>query len=300
MEDFWRPVIKEEYSVVRQPSIEENNFELKPTLITMVQQHRFTGHLSEDPNEHLGKFLRMANIVKLNGVNPDVMKLQLFHFSLRDIAASWFKSLSYGSVNYWEELVETYLSRFFPLALTCERKGEIITFKQKEYELLYNAWERYKKLLRRCPMHGIEQMTQMDIFYHAMNYTLKGTLDAASRGAFRRKSDEEATQLIEELAKSNYRAPSEASGSSSKLRGSEVIEFNKMPVIETKLDAIMNRMNNQKRRGHSCNKVGTVKEVEQKSIAEQGLAHEGPYNVEEAQYIRKRIIIQKAVRKSKA
>ena len=38
-EDFWRPIIREEYSVVRQPAIETNKFELKPALITMVQQH---------------------------------------------------------------------------------------------------------------------------------------------------------------------------------------------------------------------------------------------------------------------
>ena len=36
MDDFWRPVIQAEYSVVRQPAVEANNFELKPTLITMV------------------------------------------------------------------------------------------------------------------------------------------------------------------------------------------------------------------------------------------------------------------------
>ena len=36
MEDFWRPVIQEEYSAVRQPTVEANNFELKPALITMV------------------------------------------------------------------------------------------------------------------------------------------------------------------------------------------------------------------------------------------------------------------------
>ena len=52
-------------------------------------------------------------------------------------------------------------------------------------------------------MHSIEQMTQMDIFYYAMNYTSKETMDAASGGAFKRKSVEKATQLIEELAKSN-------------------------------------------------------------------------------------------------
>ena len=36
MEDFWRPIIQEEYSAVRQPAIEANNFELKLALITMV------------------------------------------------------------------------------------------------------------------------------------------------------------------------------------------------------------------------------------------------------------------------
>ena len=39
MEDFWRPIIRDEYSTVRQLTIEVNNFELKLALITMVQQH---------------------------------------------------------------------------------------------------------------------------------------------------------------------------------------------------------------------------------------------------------------------
>ena len=37
MEEFWRPIIQEEYSAVRQPPIEANKFEQKPALITMVQ-----------------------------------------------------------------------------------------------------------------------------------------------------------------------------------------------------------------------------------------------------------------------
>ena len=129
MEEFWRPIIQEEYSSMRQPPIEAINFELKPALITMVQQHQFTGHLSEDPNEHLGRFTRMENTIKLNGVRPDVIKLQLFPFSLRDVAATWFDSLIVGSMNTWEELVEAYMSSFFPPAVTVERRGEIIVFK---------------------------------------------------------------------------------------------------------------------------------------------------------------------------
>ena len=114
MEDFWRPVIQAKYSAVRQLAVEANNFELKPALITIVQQNQFTSHPTEDPNEHLGRFLRMANTVKLNGVRPEVIKLHLFPFSLRDIVATWYESLPYGSIDTCEELVEANLGRFFP------------------------------------------------------------------------------------------------------------------------------------------------------------------------------------------
>ena len=219
MKDFWRLGIQAEYSVVRQPSVESNNFELKSALMTMVQQHQFTGHPTKDPNEHLGRFLRMANTVKLNGVRPEVIKLQLFPFSLRDIAATWFDSLPYGSVNTWEELVEAYLGRFFPLSLTSERRKEISVFNQGENESLYTTWERFKRLLKRCPMHGIDLKTQMDIFYHSMNDTSKGIIDASCCGAFKRKSAEEARDLIEDLARCNMKNPSESSGSNNRAKG---------------------------------------------------------------------------------
>ena len=116
-----------------------------------------------------------------------MIKLQLFLFSLRDVAATWFESLPYGSMDNWEDLVDAYMSRFFPPTLTSERRGEIIVFKQGDEESLYNAWERYKRLLKRCLMHGIDLTTQMDIFYHSMNYTSKGIINAACCGAFKRK-----------------------------------------------------------------------------------------------------------------
>ena len=77
----------------------------------------------------MGRFIRMANTIKLNWARLEVIKLQLFPFSLRDVATTWFESLSVGSMSNWEELVEAYMSRFFPHALTFERRGEIIVFK---------------------------------------------------------------------------------------------------------------------------------------------------------------------------
>ena len=124
----------------------------------------------------------------------------------------------------------------------------------------------------------------MDIFYHAMNYSLKGIIDAACYGAFKKKSAEEANQLIEDLTKSNYRALFETSGSNSRLRGSGIIELNKMSAIKAKLDALMNKMSNQERRNQSAHQVGTVEGGEHKNITDEGLTHEGPYQVDEAQF----------------
>ena len=100
----------------------------------------------------------------------------------------------------------------------------------------------------------------MDIFYHVMIYTSKGIINAACCGAFKRKSAEEAKSLIEDLAKCNYKAPSETSGSSSRLKGSGLIYLNRMTTIEAKLDALMNKMGIYERRMHSAHEVGTVDE----------------------------------------
>ena len=125
----------------------------------------------------------------------------------------------------------------------------------------------------------------MDIFYHSMNYTSKGIIDAACCGAFKRKSAKEAKQLIEDLTKCNYRASSETSRSSSRLKGSGVIELNRMTALEAKLDELMSKMGNHERIMHSANEVGTIYENEKRNSVEEGLAHEGPYQVEEAQYL---------------
>ena len=121
----------------------------------------------------------------------------------------------------------------------------------------------------------------MDIFYHSMNYTSKGIIDAACGGAFRRRRAEEARQLIEDIARCNMRPPSESSGSSSTAKGNGMIELNKTSAIEAKLDALMHRLD---KRMHSANEIGAV-EREGRVNNAKGRAEEGSYAVEEANYL---------------
>ena len=56
-----------------------------------------------------------------------------------------------------------------------------------------------------------------------------------------------------------------------------MIELNKMSKIEVKMDALISKISHQERRVRSALEVGTVEGGEQKCIADEGLAHEGPY-----------------------
>ena len=128
-------------------------------------------------------------------------------------------------------------------------------------------------------MHGIDLPTQMDIVYHAMNYTSKGINDASCCEAFKKRSAEEARQVIEDLVKCNYKAPSEASGSSNRLKGSGLIGLDRMTTIEAKLDAVMNKLGSNERRMHTAHEVGAVEERIRRSA--KGLVDEEPYQVKE-------------------
>ena len=143
------------------------------------------------------------------------------------------------------------MSRFFPPTLTAERRGEIIIFKQGE-----------------MTMHGIDLTTQMDIFYHATNYAFKGIIDVSCCGAFKRRSVEEARELIEDLAKCNYKASSEASRSSSGMKGNGLIRLDRMIAIEANLDAMRNKLRNNERRMHTAHEVVAVEERNRRSAEE--------------------------------
>ena len=141
MENLWNSFIHNKYSAITQPAIDANEYELEPALITMLQQNQFVGHSTENPYEHLGRFMRISNSIKLSGVRPEVIRLQLFPFSLRDMAITWFNSLPYESVNTWEELMRGYFSKFFTPSLPSEQRREITNSKHRGDENKYTAWK---------------------------------------------------------------------------------------------------------------------------------------------------------------
>ena len=70
--------------VIRRPTIQVNNFELKSITLQLLQGIQFHGLAHEDPNAHILNFLEVCDTVKYNEVSDDAIWLRLFPFSLKE------------------------------------------------------------------------------------------------------------------------------------------------------------------------------------------------------------------------
>ena len=82
-------------------------------------------------------------------------------------------------------------------------RGEIAQFRQLDFELLYEAWECFKDLLRRCLQHGYQEWFQIQLFYNGLNGQTRTIVDAAASGTLLSKTTEEAHRLLEEMSANN-------------------------------------------------------------------------------------------------
>ncbi|GKA08877.1 pyruvate dehydrogenase (acetyl-transferring) kinase, mitochondrial [Tanacetum coccineum] len=58
---------------------------------------------------------------------------------------------------------------------------EINNFQQALDEILYQAWERFKKLLMKCPQHYLTEMQEVILFYNGLDIPTRQILDSRGR-----------------------------------------------------------------------------------------------------------------------
>ena len=148
--DYLMPRVDQNISSIRRPTIVANNYEIRPALITMiVATVQFNGLPSEDPNRHLQSFNEVCDTFRYNGMPEDFIKLKLFPFSLRNDAREWLQAHDVDTFVSFEQLAQAFLNKYFPPGKAARLRNEITSFSQFDQESLYEAWERFKDLIRR-------------------------------------------------------------------------------------------------------------------------------------------------------
>ncbi|XP_075486381.1 uncharacterized protein LOC142525987 [Primulina tabacum] len=191
-------------SSITRPTVEANNFELKPSIIQMIQyQVRFGGSQTEDPNAHLDGFLSICDTIKFNGVSTNAIRLRLFPFSLHGEAEEWHRDLPAGLITTWNGLVEMFMNQYFPPTKLAQLRMDISSFRRKDGETLHTAWGRFRKMFRRCPQHGFSSSEQVQIFYNGVDPSVHLMLDAAANGSLYRKTPRVALEIISNMAENS-------------------------------------------------------------------------------------------------
>ncbi|KAL0404784.1 UNVERIFIED_CONTAM: hypothetical protein Sradi_2119200 [Sesamum radiatum] len=169
MMEYSFPTADGAISSITLPTVQANNFEIKPSIIQIIRSSvQFSGLPEEDPNKHLSNFLEICDTFKFNGVSDDAVRIRIFPFSLRDTAKDWLQSLP------------------------------------ADRESLYDARERFKGMLRRCPHHELPVWRQVQTFYNGITLANRATIDAAAGGTIMKKLPSEAFNIIDEIATNLY------------------------------------------------------------------------------------------------
>ncbi|GJS01167.1 putative reverse transcriptase domain-containing protein [Tanacetum coccineum] len=81
---------------------------------------------------------------------------------------------------------------------TAKKMEEINNFQQKQDKTLFQAWERFKELLMKCPQHYLTEMQEVILFYNGLDILTRQILD--SRGAIPTMTAADAKKAIQEMA----------------------------------------------------------------------------------------------------
>nr|GEX92958.1 reverse transcriptase domain-containing protein [Tanacetum cinerariifolium] len=104
-----------------------------------------------------------------------------------------------NSIHSFDDMMRKFLSKYFPPSMVTKLRNEITKFEQKPHESLFEAWERYKLSIDRCPNHSMLLVTQIDTFYNGLTLSNRDTINAAAGGTFMQKTPEECYELIKNM-----------------------------------------------------------------------------------------------------
>ncbi|XP_031119033.1 uncharacterized protein LOC116022450 [Ipomoea triloba] len=229
----------EEEDCILYPGVDANNFELKTSLIQMVQANQFGGARVEDPKAHVVHFDRICNTIKMNGIPTDAIKLRLFPFSLRDKALSWLNSFSANHFLTWEQLYKAFMQEYCPPSKAAKLKKLIQNFQQFGNENLHVAWKRFKDLRRQCPKNLLTPGDFISSFYEGLLDSSKIILDTSSYGGiFMDMGPDYAEQLIKRITSNTESWYNERSELPKKERPAGMFEVDDKMAMQAQLDSI--------------------------------------------------------------
>ncbi|GJU55702.1 putative ribonuclease H-like domain-containing protein [Tanacetum coccineum] len=131
------------------------DFEIKSQFMSELRCNLFAGTDDEVAHEHVRRVLEITDLFHIPGATRDAVMLRVFPITLTRAAKRWKNLLPTGSISTWDLLKNEFIRKCCPPLKIAKNLEEIRNFKQGVDETLYQAWDRYNKLLFKCPQHDL-------------------------------------------------------------------------------------------------------------------------------------------------
>nr|GEX95219.1 reverse transcriptase domain-containing protein [Tanacetum cinerariifolium] len=120
-------------------------------------------------------------------------------------------------------MTKMFLGKYFPPSMVTKLRNEITNFLQHLDESLFEALERYKLSIDRCPNHNMLPVTQIDTFYNGLTLRHRDTINAAAGGTFMKRRPEECYDLFKNMTahQNDWETSAQLSKSSSSITSSD-------------------------------------------------------------------------------
>ncbi|KAL4271673.1 hypothetical protein GQ457_13G015160 [Hibiscus cannabinus] len=151
----------------------------------------------------------------LEGLKPvvTISKFEAEHFELKLVTFNMMNTIGQFSGSPAEK-AHQHLKSFLEICNSFKIHGvsndfffSITSFRQEDDEAIHEAWEGYRDLFRRCPMHRLSDWTQVSIFYNSFNTPTRMILDASANSTLLDKPPREGLEILEKLAQNDYQHP---------------------------------------------------------------------------------------------
>ncbi|KAL0454963.1 UNVERIFIED_CONTAM: hypothetical protein Slati_0835500 [Sesamum latifolium] len=164
IKDMTSPDLNQQPVCIEYPDLEVN-FVLKLGLIHLLPT--FHGLAGEDPDKHLKEFH-----VVCSGMRPQ------------------------GITEKQNDLKRQFLEKYFSASRATMIRKEISGIRQFAGESLFEYWDRFNELVKRCPHHQIPDHLLIQYFYEGLSGMERKLIDAASGGALFNKTPIEAPYAL--------------------------------------------------------------------------------------------------------
>nr|XP_016507622.1 PREDICTED: uncharacterized protein LOC107825297 [Nicotiana tabacum] len=147
-----------------------------------------------------------------------------------DDAKQWLRSLPTRWIRKWEDMTKKFLHKYFSAA----KIGKFIRI-----QMVFEAWERFKEIVRKCQHNGIDLWMQLQDFWDRLTLSSRRTLNTACGVPLMKKTLDEVVLILDELSKDANQWPTK-SNDRRKLVGVHQVDSN--TTMQDQLETMANEI----------------------------------------------------------